>query len=370
MIASRERQVSPSVLEVEGDRRGPDSWVGWAFVVASAACLLAAGNWWNTWRSVRATDAGSLYDDQAEQRMLFWLTWAAIAALAAGVVWAVRRWGRRGVDGDATTNGSGAPATHSAAAAGAGVVVDVPPATHLDWKAPTAPRLLHWTDRLRWALGVGWLVLLLVGVLAGTRMSTFDDARAAVASGAVPEVTVAGALEAGDTGWTTQEVLWREGWTRHRAEVRWSGASVGSDVGDLSGQSSGPDDVPVLGRDVADVLRDAQPGLVVHRTDTWSLSSTSFLGWYLPAPQVFGPVLLAGALLLLFLVLNVPPTWRLTRWAWFWVGVTPVGAVLFALFAGPTPGLPRPRHPGERIGGVVAFVFSLVAGSLLHWGPR
>lgn len=216
---------------------------------------------------------------------------------------------------------------------------------------------------------MGWVVLLLVGVFAGARISTFEDVRSAVASGAVREVTVAGELSTADGSTTTQEVLWREGWSEHRAEVTVVSASVAASTGDLAAPT-GADGVPLLARNAADVLRDAQPGLVVHRTDAWSLPSITFLGWYLPAPQVFGPVLLAGALVLLFLVLNVPPTWRLTRWAWFWVGFTPVGAVLFALFAGPTPGLPRPRHPGERIGGVVAFVVSLVAGGLLHWGPH
>ena len=42
----------------------------------------------------------------------------------------------------------------------------------------------------------------------------------------------------------------------------------------------------------------------------------------------------------------------------------------FALFAGPTPAVPGPRDPAERIGGVIAFVVSLIAGGLLHWGSR
>lgn len=337
-------------------------------MLVASGCLMAAGNWWNTWRSVEASEPGGAFSDQSEQRMLFWLTWTALAALAAGVVWAVRRWGRRGAGEapDALLDGRGAPAASGAASAGA-VVIGTPPTTRLDWKVPTSPRPLHWTDRLRWALGVGWVALLLIGVLAGTRAGTFEEVRTAVASGAVHEVTVAGGLTAAESGTTTQQVLWREGWTQHRAEVTWSTSSAGADDGGVV-SSTTSDGAPVLGRDVADVLREAQPGLVVHRGDLARSSTTSFLGWYLPAPQVVGPLYLAGALVLLFLIMNVPPTWRLTRWAWFWIGFTPVGAVLFALFAGPTPGLPRPRHPTERIGGLLAFVVSLVAGGLLRWG--
>lgn len=332
-------------------------------------CLVAAGNWWNTWSGVEATDPGSPQSDSSEQRMLFWLVWAGIAALAAGVVWAVRRWGEHEAEDLSAPDRAGAPMTGSAAAAGSVVAVGVPPATRLDWKVPTAPRPLHWTDRLRWALGVGWVVLLLVAVLAGTRVGIFDDVRGAVASGAVREVTVDGGLGEGVSGTATQRVLWREGWTRHRAEVTVAEPSPEVVLGE-GVTTTGPSSTPVIDRDAADVLRAEQPALVVHRTDAWPASSTTFLGWYLPAPAIFGSLLLAGAVLLLFLVLNVPPTWRLTRWAWFWIGFTPVGAVLFALFAGPTPGLPHPRRPDQRIGGVVAFVASLVFGSLLHWGSR
>lgn len=347
----------------------------------TAVCIVAAGNSWSTWRSVEATAAGSAWSDHHEARMLFWLTWAALAALAAGVCFAVVRWGHRGNDAPRRTTeasaaggpletrptGTASPDAPLAQVAAADVVVDAPGGTRLDWKAPTVPRPLHWTDRLRWALALGWAGMLVVCVLAGAKVSTFDDARDAVASGAVREVTVVGSVDTAD-GSGRQDLLWREGWVRHRADVTWSTSSTGTadtagTSGDL-GSSAGA----VLARDAADVLRDAQPGLVVHRADALSTSSTTFLGWYVPAPQVLVPVYVAGALLLLFLILNVPPTWRLTRWAWFWVGFTPVGAVLFALFAGPTPGFRPPRHPTDRIGGLVAFVVSLLAASPLHWG--
>ncbi|TNM70280.1 hypothetical protein FHN55_00940 [Streptomyces sp. NP160] len=343
-------------MEPDDQRRG--SWVGWAFALAAVVCLVAAANSWHVARSFASSDPGGWMAQHTQDRAVFWLTWAGVAALAAGVVWAVGRWSQRAAPPalDGTTEDGGAP-TASSATAGS-VVVEVPPSTRLDWKVPTSPRPLHWTDRLRWVLGVGWVALLVSGVAAGARVSTFDEVRSAVASGEVREVTVAGRPPSGG-GWAEQEVTWREGVARHRAVVTASSTSDGS-----TGSGGAPD----LQRDAADVLLDAQPALVVHRSELPRSGSASFLGWYLPAPQVLGPLHLAGALVLLFLVLNVPPTWRLTRWAWFWIGCTPVGAVLFALFAGPTPGLPRPRHPEVRIGGVIAFVVSLVAGGLLHWG--
>ncbi|PWJ48808.1 hypothetical protein SAMN06264364_12810 [Quadrisphaera granulorum] len=342
-------------------------------MAAAAVFMIAAGNSWHLWRSVESIEPGSWWSHHHRDRMQFWLAWSGVAGLAAGVVWASRRWGLRAASEPDPVSTQNAPLAGGASAVGSVVVVDVPSTTRLDWKVPTSPRPVHWTDRLRWALSVGWVALLLVGVFAGTRVSTFDDALAAVSSGAVREVTVAAGPEnpgAEWSGYLTQEVSWREGWFRHRAEVTWSNSPSGTDANTDGLSTSETNGVPVLGRDVADVLRDARPALVVHRTDVGSLSSTTFLGWYLPAPQVLGPLMLAGALLLLFLILNVPPTWRLTRWAWFWVGFTPVGAILFALFAGPTPGLPRPRYPTERFGGLVGFVASLLAGGLLHWGSR
>lgn len=347
---------------MDGDHEQRGSWVGWAFAAAALVCLVPAANAWHTARSFERSDPGSWMAAHSWDGAVFWLTWAGVAALSAGVVFAVRRWGHR--EEREAPDAHRGPAVSSAARSGVGVAVDVPPATRLDWQQPSAPRPLHWTDRLRWVVGAGWVALLLAAVVAGAKVSSFDEATSAVASGAVHEVWVSGQLPA--DGWAQQEVTWRDGLVRHRALVTASTRSEGS-----SGTvTSDGEDVPQLERDAADVLRDAQPGLVVHQSELLRSSTSTFLGWYLPAPQVLTPLYLAGTLVLLFLIINVPPTWRLTRWAWFWIGFTPVGAVLFALFAGPTPGLPRPRDPGERIGGVIAFVVSLVAGGLLHWGSR
>lgn len=357
----------PYAAHVESDHERRGSWVGWAFALAALACLVAAANSWHTWRSFAATDPDSWITEHTQDRMEFWLTWAGIAALAAGVVWAVRRWGHRDDSEPLTTTAPNSDVVVALSAATPGAVaVDVPPTTGLDWKQPTSPRPLHWTDRLRWVLGAGWVVLLVISVVAGAQVSSLDEVTSAVASGAVHEVQVAGQLPAGG-GWAQQEVTWRDGLVRHRALVTATSTLEGSSGND---GSNGTDNVAELGRDVADVLKDAQPGLLIHRTELLRPSTSTFLGWYLPAPQVLAPLYLAGTLLLLFLILNVPPTWRLTRWAWFWIGFTPVGAILFALFAGPTPAMPRPRNPKERVGGVTAFVVSLIAGGLLNWGSR
>jgi len=357
----------PYAARVDGDHERRGSWVGWAFALAALVCLVAAVNSWHVWRSFASEDPDGWMTEHTQARMEHWLTWAGVAALAAGVVWAVRRWGHREDPAPLTASApDGGDAVAVSAAAPGAVAVGAPPTTRLDWEQPTSPRPLHWTDRLRWALGAGWVLLLVVSAVAGARVSSLDEVTSAVASGAVHEVQVAGRVPAGG-GWAQQEVTWRDGLVRHRALVTVNSTSDGSSG---NGTTSGTGDLPQLGRDVADVLRDAQPGLVVHRTELVRPSTSTFLGWYVPAPQVLAPLYLVGTLLLLFLILNVPPTWRLTRWAWFWIGFTPVGAIVFALFAGPTPVVPRPRDPAERIGGVIAFVVSLVAGGFLHWGSR
>lgn len=362
---------------MDHERRVPPAVVGWSILALGAGCVVAAVNWWSTWRSHSASaPPESAIVVQARDRMEFWLGWAALAVLGAAVVWGLRRWAqpRRDDVGPSDHQPSRAPGdparatpppgAHGAAATSVDQRAQDPPTPRLDWRTPTAPRPLHWVDVARWALGLGWVALVAAVLLAGARAAPYEELVQGVSSGSVTRVTVGGAQRLSSES-VTQDVTWRQGWVHHRAEVLWVRAGA-----TISAPSDGSS-VPVVRQDVAQVLTATAPaGLAVERADRVGLSSVQFLGWYLPAPQVTAPVLLAGALLALFLVLNVPPTWWLTRWAWFWIGFTPVGVLLLALFAGPTPGLPVPRRPQQRIGGLVAFVVSLLAAPLLHWGSR
>ncbi len=355
-------------------RRAPgvDTWVGWLLAACSLGCLVAAANWTSTTRALERTGAQHLtMVDDARERLHFWLFWAAVAAAGAAVVWLVRRGlddrpggADQGRDGeDEIPVIASHPVPGSPPGPATSVVRQRPPgADGLDWHRPVAPRPLHWLDRVRWLLGAGWVVVLVAAVVGGALSTPYAHLREEVRAGRVTEVTVAGQLRPGD-GRVTQEVTWREGWVQRRVEV------VQAEDGDVldAGRAGAP---PVLPDDVGRVLSSAAPALVVERVDRVEVVSASFLGWSLPFPRLMTAVLLLGALLTLVLIVNLPPPWRLTRWAWFWLGATPVGVLLFALLAGPTPGIPRPRHPERRLGGLAAFVLSLVLGPVLHWGSR
>lgn len=315
---------------------GADHWLGWLLVACALGCAAAAGNWSSIWQGLSGTGSLALADD-ARERAESWLFWGAVAAAGAATVWLVGRALRDQGPRDATSG---------------------PPATVHERQRPTAPRPVVRLDRVRWVVAVGWVAVLATAFLAGSRPASYPHLLEEVGAGRVAVVTVAGTPGPGQSE-VVQQVTWREGWSDRRAEVVWSQVSRAADGGPT-----------VLRTDVGQVLTDVAPELVVERTDRAEAVSATFLRRYLPAPRVFTAVLLVGALLVLLLIVNSPPPWRLTRWAWFWLGLTPVGVIAFALLAGPTPGLPAPRHPHRRLGGLAAFVLSLVLAPLLHGGSR
>jgi hypothetical protein len=74
------------------------SWRGWplAALAFAAGCLVAAGNWWNTWRAF-SDDAGTAAAaDHAGHRSLVYVGWAVVAVLVAVALRALgeRRRGR------------------------------------------------------------------------------------------------------------------------------------------------------------------------------------------------------------------------------------------------------------------------------------
>ena len=348
--------------------RAAGGWLAWLLAASSLGCLAAAANWASIAR--RFDGAGSqdlsLVLD-ARDRMDVWLFWAAVAAAGAVTVWLVGRalGDRRPGDDRAPDGVEPAPLTASSPSPRPTVGVlrrSPPPAAGVDWDRPVAPRPVHGLDRARWLLALGWVALLVTALLAGARPAPYEQLLGEVEAGRVTEVSVAGRLRPGD-GTAIQEVTWRAGWTQRRSEVVWVEDGVTTDGRPV-------DAPPVLRDDVGLVLLGAAPGLVVERADRAAGVSSTFLGWHLPFPWLSTAVLLLGGLLTVVLIVNLPPPWRLTRWAWFWLGLTPVGVVLFALLAGPTPGLPGPRNPERRLRGWAAFALSVVLSPFLHWGGR
>jgi hypothetical protein len=94
------------------------------------------------------------------------------------------------------------------------------------------------------------------------------------------------------------------------------------------------------------------------------LSDSSLLGWRLP--NWLGLAAFALVLGGLASLVGGPQPWRATRWAWFWLVLTPVGSIAFVLFSGPTPLLPTPRDPTRRLTGGWAFLLSIPLGALLN----
>lgn len=89
----------------------------------------------------------------------------------------------------------------------------------------------------------------------------------------------------------------------------------------------------------------------------------------LPTPLQVTGIVAAVATLLLLVAGPVP--WRANRWGWFWVlGIgreTGVGALLFLLLSGPTPGVRPPDPEAERMNGWRGLVVSLVVGIALSF---
>ena len=211
-------------------------------------------------------------------------------------------------------------------------------------------------DRARWSLLGVWALLLVLAVVVGERPSSFGDVQRAVEAGRVDVVTVAGGLEPGVEGTATQRVSWREGLLRRTAVVLEVSPGLADDV------TPGADVSVVLEADAGAQLARGHPGLRVERA-VESLSWTEVLGWR--APGWMGLVAIATAAAGLGLIIRNPHPWRATRWAWFWLCWTPVGAVAFLLLSGPTPPLPRRRGTRRLTGGWAFLLAALVLRPLL-----
>lgn len=118
--------------------------------------------------------------------------------------------------------------------------------------------------------------------------------------------------------------------------------------------------------DVADELHRLYPELRVTRTE-YRESFASVHGYLLPdwLAVLFG----AGFFTTLLLVTAGPQPWRATRWAWFWLLTVPFGALAFAVFSGPTPGVRPPREGIRRLTGGWAFLLSGLLTALFPEGP-
>lgn len=209
---------------------------------------------------------------------------------------------------------------------------------------------------LRWGIIATWVLIIATAAAVGQRSTSLHQLEDGLSTGRVRTVYVAGGVQ-GAEGYATQQLHWRQGLLQYRTEVLQvsPGTQAPTDTGD--------DVSAVRTGDIGAELASSYPAVHVIRDQPASPGASTH-GWLVP-----GWLLLLGiiaGLLALYLLINGPPPWRATRWAWFWFWLmaTPVGILAFLLLSGPTPPLPAPRDHTRRLTGGWAFVVSIPLGAL------
>lgn len=206
------------------------------------------------------------------------------------------------------------------------------------------------------------LWLMLVGVIAavGERPATLADLMDAVDSGTVSSVAVAGGLEAGASGWSTQDVRWRQGLFARHATVLYASPGYEQEAAD-----SNPASAAVTSVDVATLLRERDPNVRVQVAGMQRPSTATVMRWEVPSWVLL--VVLGGWVMTLWLIVNGPEPWRATRWAWAWATMLtgPVGALAFAVLSGPTARIPTPKTKARRLTGGWSFILMVLLSSAI-----
>lgn len=225
--------------------------------------------------------------------------------------------------------------------------------------SPTSTRPAPGWDRIRLVVAVGWVLLAVTVVIVGERTVSVSQLESDLASGRVNTVQVTGGLPAGGEGFSTQQVRYDDGWFAHRVEIRLVSPGVDDPGGRLGG---GDQRETVRTNDIGADIERRHPGVRVVREE-WPESSATIASWTVPG--WVGVSAIALSLAVLYILVAGPRPWRATRWAWFWLLSTPVGAVAFLILSGPTPPVPvpLPRDGSRRLTGGWALLLSLLVGS-------
>lgn len=211
-----------------------------------------------------------------------------------------------------------------------------------------------------WALLLSWVAVAATMLFVGEARSTYQQLEQDVRSGDVTAVRVTEGLEPGAIGYALVEVHWRKGPFAYVTDV--------VEANPRSRGSAQPQDTDVTARflpSTADRLHEIEPALQVTRTD--DRVGGEVFGRAVPSWIVL-PTLVLMLITVTYLV-AAPPTWRATKWAWFWLLgiVPPLGIVLFLVLGGPTRVVPAPRAGSRQLTGGWAFLVSSVCGSVfLH----
>jgi hypothetical protein len=212
--------------------------------------------------------------------------------------------------------------------------------------------------QVRLVLVALWLTVFVAIAALGERPATLADLMDAVDSGEVSSVEVAGGLEAGALGWSTQDVRWHQGLFGRHAQVLYASEGYEQEAAD-----SNPPSASVTTTDVAILVRERDPNVRVQVSDMQRTSTTTLMRWEVPS-WVFWAVL-GGLVLTLWLIVDGPEPWRATRWGWAWATLLtgPVGAMAFALLSGPVTGKQPPKAHARRLTGGWSFILLVLLSS-------
>ncbi|MGD8199189.1 hypothetical protein ACQE98_00830 [Ornithinimicrobium sp. W1679] len=179
----------------------------------------------------------------------------------------------------------------------------------------------------RWATLVAFVATVLVLVLTGTREASYADLQRGLQDGSVTQVRVEGALEefpgAGDQfhGVTTVRLVWERGWETRDTSVRQASSQE-----EVEGRSLGGRHSAVVVGPIADELSRYSPDVEITYAEP-DRGGTWWGPWRTPTGLV--AVLPAVVAVLWLLVLSAGPEPRhATRFAWFWLALTPLVLVV------------------------------------------
>ena len=213
---------------------------------------------------------------------------------------------------------------------------------------------------------VALALVALVGAIGwGERRVSLAELEVAVRDGHVSAVRVVGTLPPGAGGEVTQEVHWRAGLLRYRAETR---LVRNRGVVDSAAPDTGGALATASARDVGESLSALDPALRVTRA-----ARPSGIGWTgtVLGAQAPGWVALPALLQWLggvFVLVNGPQPWRATRWGWFWLTWLPLGVTAFLLLSGPLRSGSSAGAPSRRLRAGWAFVLSAALGAVVGTG--
>lgn len=208
-----------------------------------------------------------------------------------------------------------------------------------------------------WLLLAACLALLVTGLIAGERASTYDELRDAVSAGDVDSVLVTGGSTGAYRGRVSATVHWRDGLFRHYATIVEQHPQR---------RAMTPRGVPVVDSVEADLAERSSDVAVERRPHDYS-GYTEVYDWRLP-PWVGLTWLGIGVVALVLLGGGREPR-RATRWAWFWLLwlAPPLGFVAFLVLSGALSWRPR-AELGQRLTGGWAFLLSTAIGAALSSG--